>query len=73
MANIPRNLIGLLNTSLSILKNFAPVLAIPIDICLALYNHVKQIYQQQINEYVEFIMDHKDEFVLEIDIVKCCG
>ena len=66
MTNIIRKLKGLLNTSLRIIKNFNPILAIPIEIYLSLSDYAKQIYQQQINEYVEFIMNHKDEFVLEI-------
>jgi hypothetical protein len=66
MNNKVRNLISLFNTSLRIIKNFTPVLNIPIEIYLALSDYSKQIYQKQINEYIEFIVNHKDEFVLEI-------
>lgn len=66
MTKIIRKLTGLFNTSLRIIKNFNPILAIPIEIYLSLSDYSKQIYQQQINEYVEFIIQHKDDFVLEI-------
>lgn len=66
MTKAIRKLVGLLNTSLRIIKSFAPILTIPIEIYLALSNHAKQIYQQQINEYVEFITKHKDDFVLDV-------
>jgi len=66
MSKITRKLIGLLNTSLRIIKSFAPILAIPIEIYLALSDYAKQIYQQQINEYVEFVLKHQDDFVLNV-------
>lgn len=55
-----------LKISLQFLGSIDPTLALPIGIYFALSDFSKQIYQDQINEYVEFIKIHKEEFLEEV-------
>ena len=64
-----KNILNTSNTTLKIIESITseiPFLSTPIKIYLAISEHDKQIYQDQINEYIEFIKNNKDEFVLSV-------
>lgn len=65
MEKTTKKLLSLFNISLRVAKSITPILAVPIEIYLALNDFTKEIYQEQINEYVKYIKTHKDEFVAE--------